>query len=129
MSEESRDYSPWQDPYHWRCGIFHLAPELDAYVDGFFDSREELALCQIVGHSYDLDAENMWDKIERIMRRVAEDDDILPMTHLDIVRYIRAMGQAVIEDHAVHNRSDRELWFFVNGESVAVQSGEKWEER
>lgn len=27
-------------------------------------SEEELALCQIVGHSYGLDTENMWEKME-----------------------------------------------------------------
>ena len=126
-SEETRNYSPWQDPYHWCCGIFHLAPELDDFVEGFFKADQELALCQIVGHSYDLDAAQMWERMENIFRRVAEDDDIQPMTHLEIVRYIRAMGQAEVRTDFVENHSDIELWFRENGRVFSLRPGEKWE--
>lgn len=124
MSEETRGYAPWQDPYFWCCGIFHLAPELDAYMDGFFNSTDELALCQIVGHSYDLDAADMWEKMEAIFRKISEDEEILPMTHIEIVRYIRAMEQAVITEHSIHNPSDQTLWFRVNGTVHRVEPGE-----
>lgn len=127
MSEETRNYTLWQDPYHWCCGIFHLAPEFDAYVDGFFDTDQELALCQIVGHSYDLDAAGMWDKMEDIFRRVAENDDILSMTHLEIVRYMLAMKQAVVFDNRVENLSNTELWFLVDGRCISLLPGESWE--
>ena len=115
MSDESRGYSPWQDPYYWCCGIFHLAAELDEYVEGFFQTKEELALCQIVGHSYDLDAENMRDKMEAILCRMAQDEDVLSMTHLEIVRYLRAMEQAVLTENSVYNPTDTPLWFQING--------------
>lgn len=126
MSEETRHYSPWQDPYFWRCGIFHLAPELDDYVEGFFHTDEELALCQIVGHSYDLDAENLWDKMEALFQRVSDDDRILPMTHLEIVRYLRAMDQAVVGDEYVENRSDAPLWFRIDGEVLRLDPGQQF---
>lgn len=123
MSEESRGYRPWEEPYYWRCGIFHLAPELDDYVDGFFQSSEELALCQIVGHSYDLDAENLWGKMEGILRRVSEDQDVISMTHLEIVRYLQAMKLAQIRDDQIYNPSSVPLWFRVDGEVRCVESG------
>lgn len=126
MSEETRSYSPWQDPYFWRCGIFHLAPELDHYVDTFFSSGEELARCQIVGHSYDLDAADLWGKMEDILRRVSEDPTVLSMTHLEIVRYLLAMAQAQIEEDSIHNPSDRTLWFRVDGQLVAVEAGQSY---
>lgn len=124
MSEESRSYSPWQDAYHWRCGIFHLAPELQDFVDGFFETDEELALCQIVGHSYDLDAQDSWDNMESIFQRISSDPDILPMTHLQIVRYIRAMAQAVIDERSIYNPSGQHLWFRVDDEILCVRPGE-----
>lgn len=123
-SEESRGYSPWENPYSWRCGIFHLALELDAYVDGFFDTQEELALCQIVGHSYDLDAAQLWKKMEEIIRRVSEDEDVLSMTHLKIVRYIRAMRLAEVYENKIHNPSDVSLWFSIDGAVRCVKPGE-----
>jgi peptidoglycan/xylan/chitin deacetylase (PgdA/CDA1 family) len=124
MSEETRNYSPWQDSYFWCCGIFHLAPELDAYLDGFFATDAELALCQIVGHSYDLDAADLWGKMEEIFRRISENQDIVPMTHIEIVRYIRAMEQAVIGENSVYNPSTQTLWFHINGVMRSVAPGE-----
>lgn len=127
MSEETRHYNPWQDPYFWCCGIFHLAPELDEFVDGFFRTDEEMALCQIVGHSYDLDAENLWEKMEWILARVAEDDQVCSMTHLELVRYLRAMEQAVIRENDINNSSDATLWFQIDGQVVELSPGQRWE--
>lgn len=124
MSEESRGYSPWQNPYFWRCGIFHLLPELDEYVNGFFNTAEELALCQIVGHSYDLDAANLWGKMEDLFRTISENEDILPMTHIEIVRYIRAMEQAAVTEHSIYNPSDKTLWFRIDGTVYRVEPGQ-----
>lgn len=123
-SEESRGYSPWEQRYRWRTGIFHLSPELDAYVDGFFQTEEELALCQIVGHSYDLDAEDMWDKMESIFCRIAGDEDIAPMTHIELVRYLDAMDRAVVGDASVYNPTETELWFRINRRTVRLKPKE-----
>lgn len=124
-SEESRSYSPHQDPYRWESGIFHLAPELDDFVNGFLATDQELALCQIVGHSYDLDVEDMWDKMDSIFRRVAQGPDIMPMTHIQLVRYLKAMSFAVIYDGYIENRSDEELWFRVGGDVICLSPGER----
>lgn len=128
-SELTHDYSPWQDPYAWSCGIFHLEPELDGFVEGFFRTDEELALCQIVGHSYDLDAENMWQKMENILARMAADDTVCSMTHLELVRYLRAMEQAVIEENVIENPSKRSLWFCVDGQVLELAPGQRWERK
>lgn len=124
MSEETRGYTPWQDSYFWCCGIFHLAPELDAYMDGFFETDADLALCQIVGHSYDLDAAGLWDKMEEIFHRISSREDVLPMTHLEIVRYIRAMEQAVICEDTIDNPSNQTLWFRIDGALHCVAPGQ-----
>lgn len=78
-------------------------------------SDEELALFQIVGHSYDLDTENMWDTIESIFKTISTQDDILPMTTIEIVDYLKAMGNAKITDSHIINNSDKSLYFSVNG--------------
>lgn len=124
-SEESRSYSPYQLPYRWEAGIFHLSPELDTFVDGFFSTDQELALCQIVGHSYDLDVADMWDKMESVFRAVAASPDVLPMTHIELVRYLDAMGFAVFYDGYIENRSEERLWFQVDGTVMSVEAGEK----
>ena len=126
-SELTHHYSPWQDPFCWSCGVFHLEPELDEFVDGFFRTEQELALCQIVGHSYDLDAEGLWQKLEGILARMAEDDRICSMTHLELVRYLNAMKCAEVNDHSIENKSNLTLWFRVDDEVLEMAPGQRWE--
>lgn len=126
ISEESNGYSLPENPYWWRGGKFHWDEDLENYVDGFLRGDEELALCQIVGHSYDLDVYDMWDRMEAILRRVAEDERVLPMTNLELARYSRAMQQAVLTEDAIRNPSAMELWFRVDGRTVCVSPGQAW---
>ncbi len=88
ISEESRSYAPPRDRYNWRAGIFHLSSDLDSFVDGFLETNLELAMCQIVGHTYDLDEANMWERMENILRRVTSCPDVAFMTTIDIVRFL-----------------------------------------
>lgn len=123
-SEEGYRYIPDTDYYWWRTGIFHLSEHLESFVEGFFETEEELALCQIVGHSYDLDAANMWEQMESILQKIAEDEEVLSMTNLEIVRYLKAMEKAMIQEDMIYNDSDMDLWFDVDGEVMVVYAGE-----
>lgn len=120
ISEESMTYLPDKNYYRWRASIFHLEPCLDDFTDGFLKTDTELALCQIVGHSYDLDAENLWEKIEEIFRKVSEDPSVCPMTTVELIRYLKAMDSVTITEKEIVNRSDVPLWFEVNGKKVCV---------
>lgn len=119
-SEETRSYAPNADAFHQNAGLFHLSRELSEFVDGFLETERELACCIIVGHSYDLDAEQMWDTMENIFARVSRQEDVLSMTHLEYVEYLQAMEQANIYGNQVINNSDRTLWFEIDGEICAV---------
>jgi hypothetical protein len=124
-SDVSLSYTPCRDWYHWKTGIYHVMPELVPYVEGFLKTNEELALCQIVGHSYDLFTENLWDTMESICAKIGEHGEIWKCTHLELVRYLKAMEQAEVSDEAVHNGSDRCLWFCIQGQIVAIQPREQ----
>ena len=123
VSEESNSYEVPGDYYWWMGGKFHWDADLEEYVDGFLQTDSELALCQIVGHSYNLDTENMWGRMEAIFAKISRDEDVLPMTNLEIVRYMRAMEMADISDEKIVNHSKAELWFRVDGETVALRPG------
>lgn len=69
ISEESYSYTIPNDNYAWKAGIFHLSEDLLAFVQGFIETEEELALCQIVGHSYDLDYEHRTSNFPLPMRK------------------------------------------------------------
>ena len=90
----------------------------------FIETDEELAVFQIVGHSYDLDAEDMWDRMEAVFRIIIENDDVLPMTMIEMVEYLKAMEQVEITDEYVQNHSDRSLWFAVDNTVFEVKPNE-----
>jgi hypothetical protein len=124
ISEFSLSYKPCTDYFRWKTGVYHIMPEFIPFVDGFFETEEELAVCQIVGHSYDLDALHMWDIMENICRRVSCADDVWSCTNLELVRYLKAMEQAEITEDSITNNSKSELWFQINGEAVKLCPGE-----
>lgn len=120
MSEFSHSYTPCRDYWFWKTGFYHIEPGLEVFVAGFLESDEELAVCQIVGHSYDLDAENLWDTMEDILDKVSREKDIWSCTNLELVRYLKAMEQAIVDGESIYNGSGMELWFEVNGRTVCV---------
>lgn len=124
MSEFSLSYGPCKNWFYWKTGVYHIMPELKSFVQGFLETDRELAVCQIVGHSYDLDTENLWDTMEVICQEVSHRDEIWKCTNLELVRYLKAMEQAEITAQGVKNRSNMDLWFEIDG-SIAVVFPEK----
>ena len=94
-------------------------------TEQFLKTDEELALFQIVGHSYDLDVENKWDAMEAIFRTISQQKDILPMTTIEMVRYLQAMDRAQITNEYIQNNSDIALWFAVYDIAREVKPKEK----
>lgn len=128
MSEFSLSYCPWQDRYYWKCGVFHLQPELTGFVSAFLQTEEELALCQIVGHSYDLDAADLWETAEDIFRRVASREDIWLATNIEIVEYLLLMNKLEITQGWAVNHSSGDLWIQDNGRVILLHPGESYKE-
>lgn len=125
ISEESGDYSVPKDFYRWRGSKFHWDSDLEEFVSGFLKTDKELALCQLVGHSYDLDVMNRWESLERICRWVRENDDVWAATNIELVRYLRNMQLTYITDQFIRNESDLELWFNIDGKTVNLMPGEE----
>ena len=89
MSEFSKTFVPCADAYHWKTCIYHIDPGLTDFVADFLNTEQELAVCQIVGHSYDLDAENLWGTLELICAAVARQEDIWLCTNAELVEFLR----------------------------------------
>ena len=121
ISEESCAFTPQTDFYRWRATAFHCCDGLENLTEQFIRTDEELALFQIVGHTYDLDVEDKWDMIERIFQHIRQQEDILPMTTIEIIDYLRAMRQAEITDDAIINHSEHWLWFDIGGTVCALE--------
>lgn len=91
------------------------------------ETDTELALFQIVGHSYDLDVENKWALMENIFAEISKATDILPMTTIEITDYLKAMGKAQITDQYIQNSSEISLWFAMDDMVVEVKPNEKFD--
>lgn len=124
-SDTSGNYDPGMDYFHWEAGIFHLSSDLEKYVDGFLKTDEEMAVCQIVGHSYDFVAERNWDSMEALLAKVADQKDIWFTTHIDLIHYLKAMAKAEITEDYIENNSDLNLWFEADSEIRMIKPGEK----
>ena len=85
-----------------------------------------MALCQLVGHSYDWDVMDGWERLEGIFQRVSSCPDVAAMTNLEIVRYKQAMDAATILDDHIRNNSNEDIWFRVNGETICIHPGETY---
>ena len=121
ISEESLSFKPQSDYHRWKATVFHLDESLEKLTRDFICTEEELALFQIVGHSYDLDTENMWDKIEKVFKEISSQDDILPMTTIEIIDYLKAMEKAEITDNCIENHSKQPMWFLVNDKVCKIE--------
>lgn len=125
ISEERHSFVPQNDYYKWKATIFHTDATLKELTHQFIKTNEELALFQIAGHSYDLDIENMWDRIEELFKEITLQKDILPMTTIDIIEYLKAMETAEITDRTVKNNSNISLWFSDNESTFEVEPKEE----
>lgn len=124
ISEESHSFTPQKDYYRWKATVFHTDSALKELTQQFINTKEELALFQIVGHSYDLDIENMWKTIEDIFKAISAQNNILPMTTIEIIEYLKAMDKAEITDKYIKNNSDVSLWFSINDTAYEVKPNE-----
>ena len=125
ISDMSGGYTPCEDEYFWKAGIFHLSPELESYIDVFLETNEELALAQIVGHTYDFDAERNWDRMETLLAKVAADEHIWFATHLELVRYLKTMKMTEVTDEYIQNNGSMDVWFDIHGNIHCIKPGEK----
>ncbi len=122
-SDERYSYSPPENYYWWAAGAYHINPRWREFAEGFFTTDTELALCQIAGHSYDLDAEGMWDEMEALLKRVAGDESIISMTNGELVRYLKAIRSVDISADTICNNTGVDLWFDIDGRTVCVKAG------
>ena len=63
--------------------------------------------------------------MEAIFQAISSWEDILPMTTIEMIEYLKAMEQAEITDEYIQNHSDRSLWFAVDDVVYEVKPHEK----
>lgn len=126
ISQMSHSFQPQKDYYNWKATVFHCEEIMEELTDSFLVTNDELAIFQIVGHSYDLDVENKWELIENIFKRISNQNDILPMTTIEIINYLKAMEKAEFSDSYITNKSNISLWFDIDNTIAEIPPNETY---
>lgn len=136
ISEESYSYSLPEDNYAWKAGIFHLSEHLLEFVEGFMESEEELALCQIVGHSYDLEFEEKVVKEDfenwLFLKNICEAEDTCgefatingKSSFCGMWEIMEAIFERISKDNNIISMTNLEIVRYINAMKMAVITDE-----
>ncbi len=122
------------DWYEWTPSAHHNNPLIFDYIDKFLSiSRKDAyyasarpALFYIWGHSYELDKNDGWDRMEKIADALSAREDIWYATNIEIYDYVKAYDALIIsaDGTRVYNPTLIKVWFFLDGEIYSVAPGE-----
>ena len=78
------------------------------------------------GHTFELEANDNWDHIEKVCELIANKDDIWYASNIDIYNYVQAYNSLVFSADAtrVHNPSAQTVYFYCNGKNFTLGAGE-----
>ena len=84
-----------------------------------------MRLFYIWGHSYEINSEEKWEKIEAMCKTVSGDDSIWYATNIEIVDYLKAVRSLRFTANctAVHNPSAIDVWIKADHEKVCIPAG------
>jgi peptidoglycan/xylan/chitin deacetylase (PgdA/CDA1 family) len=118
-----RDFLMW----HPTC---HFGDEgMEELVSRFLDDKDDKSyqkLLYIWGHSYELDGNDTWQRMEDTLQALSGRDDIWYATNIEIYDYQKAVETLDFSaDHTlVKNPSGQTVWISVDGKPVEIPAGE-----
>ena len=65
-----------------------------------------------------------YHRLESIFIEIAAQKDILPMTTIEIIEYLKAMDQVEITDVYIKNNSESSLWFSIGRTTLEAKPNE-----
>ena len=116
----SESYERYHYYYEIKPTVFHLDNKLDKLLNGFFIAKEELATFMLVGHTYDLRVHNCYDKIIDVLKTIKNHDDIINLTTIETVNYLKAIDSLEITKKEINNPSPISLYLSVDDEMIVL---------
>jgi peptidoglycan/xylan/chitin deacetylase (PgdA/CDA1 family) len=102
----------------------HNHPRVFELCDKFIEMKNEAPqLFYLWGHSFELEKDNNWDRIEEISAKISGKDDIWYANNIDIYNYVKAYESLVFSADMtkVYNPSAIEVFFILNGRSYSIK--------
>ncbi len=119
------DFPP--DPLRWHPTCHHKRMvEMASTFLTEQDNHSRMALLYVWGHSYEFDADDNWELIDRIGEKLQGELQVWRATNAEIIAYKKALDRLRFSADAmiVHNPSAIDVWIDVDGVSVCIRSGE-----
>ena len=125
--QSTRDFHLPKDWLRLQATCHHNDPELMNLADKFVKARNwwDPMLFYLWGHSYEFEANDNWDVIERFAQAVSGKEDIWYAANIEIYDYCRAFSQLVFNTAMTLcvNPSAQDLWFAYGEKEVHVPAG------
>ena len=125
--QSTRDFRLPKDWLRLQATCHHNDPELMNLADKFVKARNwwDPMLFYLWGHSYEFEANDNWDVIERFAQAVSGKEDIWYAANIEIYDYCRAFSQLVFNTAMTLcvNPTARDLWFAYGEKEVHVPAG------
>ena len=107
----------------------HNAPELMQLVDRFLNEtprHPNPKLFYLWGHTYEFEANDNWEVIEKFAEMVGNRDDVWYANNMQVYEYVEAYRalQFSANGNIVHNPSALTVWFTTGGINIKVEPGE-----
>lgn len=107
----------------------HNAPELMQLADQFLNEPVRYQfpkLFYLWGHTYEFDANNNWEVIEKFAEAIGNRDDVWYANNMQVYEYVEAYRalQFSSNGNIVYNPSAITVWFTTGGINVKVEPGE-----
>lgn len=117
------------DWYAWMPTAHHDNEKIFDYIDSFVAIRNDDTvyphyrtpkLFYVWGHSFELDRNNNWDRMEEICKRFTASDGIWYATNIEIYNYVNAYNSLVFsaDGSRVHNPTSQPVWFEKIGDKI-----------
>ncbi len=114
------DFMEW----HPTC---HQANEnIEGLFQKFLNKKKHIRVFYVWGHSYELDRDGSWDRMEKICQMLSHREEIWYATNLEICDYVTAMRNLrfTADRSMVYNPGGLDVWIWVNDrEAVRVPAG------
>ncbi len=111
--------------HHEDAELFELAEKFISAEPGRAVNHAPLMFC-VWGHTYEFEQRNNWDRVEKLLDRMAGHEDVWYATSGEIRDYVAAYDALVFSADGlmVYNPSVCTVWFEYNGEQYSVGAGE-----
>ena len=86
---DKNDFSVPDDYYSFKCNAYYNNEDIYEHIKKFSENTLDKSIFIIVGHSYEFEVLNEWDKIENLLKYIKSFDSFEVLTFKDAVKKLR----------------------------------------